>query len=116
MQFIKFLACPVLVFALTGCGSAHKLQTIDPGVTGHTRLSFLKDSQTTKKEVLLNLGTLSVQFEEGRILTYRLDGKYQAVPRPSGQSPTPWHRAQYSLVLVFDAAGILQRHSLVRVR
>lgn len=79
MQFIKFLACPVLVFALTGCGSAHKLQTIDPGVTGHTRLSFLKDSQTTKKEVLLNLGTLSVQFEEGRILTYRLDGTCQQV-------------------------------------
>ena len=118
MQFRKFLACPVLVFALTGCGSAHKLQTIDPGVTRDTRLSFLKDSQTTKKEVLLNLGTPSVQFEEGRILTYRLDDKYQAVQRPSGQSPTPdpWYPARYSLVLVFDAAGILQRHSLVRVR
>jgi len=115
MQFRKSFACPVLVFALMAC-TAHKVQTIDPGVTGYTGLSFLKDSQTTKEELLSNLGTPSAQFEEGRILTYRLDGKYQAVQRPSGQSPTPWHRAQYSLVLVFDAAGILQRHSLVRVR
>ena len=115
MQFRKFLACPVLVFALMAC-TAHKVQTIDPGVTRNTSLSFLKDSQSTKEELLSNLGAPSAQFEAGRILTYRLDGKYQAIPRPSGQSPAPWNRAQYSLVLVFDAAGILQRHSLVRVR
>jgi len=116
MQFRKFLACPVMVFALMAC-TAHKVQTIDPGVTRHTSLSFLKDGQTTKKEVRSKLeSSPSAQFEDGRIFTYRLDGKYQAVQRPSGQSPTPWHRAQYSLVLVFDAAGILQRHSLVRVR
>lgn len=84
-------------------------------------LAFLADGRTPRQEVLLALGQPSGRFEGERILTYRLayeprNQGYWVVERevqPTGW-PT-WYVAKYSLVLVFDASGILQRHSLVEV-
>ena len=121
MAFEKVLVCLLLALTLTGC-AAHKVQTVNTEITKQTWLSFLKDGKTTTAEVLSRLGTPSAQFEGRRILTYRLDGKYQVVARNydmqlyGGRKLSVWKRAQYSLVLVFDAVEILQRHSLLRIR
>ncbi len=78
-------------------------------------LSFLADGVTRKEEVYKNLGSPSAQFEESRILTYRLGqnkGGFFAASAPRDD----WSTYRYSLVLVFDSGGILTRHSLVEVR
>jgi len=47
-------------------------------ITEQTGLSFLKDGETTKEaEVVSRLGAKYAQFEEGRIVAYRLDSKYK---------------------------------------
>ena len=120
MTLEKILVCLLLSLILTGC-AAHKVQTVSREITQQTWLSFLKDGKTPKAEALSRLGTPSAQFEGRRILTYRLDGKYEVVvsdykAHSVGEILSEWKRAQYSLVLVFDADKILQRHSLVRVR
>jgi hypothetical protein len=84
-------------------------------------LGFLADGKTTRTEVFTTLGQPSGRFEAEKILTYRLghdgrnDGYYVVEREPtSGGWPT-WTMAQFSLVLVFDADGILQKHNLVQV-
>jgi len=62
----KILAVLILTLTLVGC------------VTGPSKgradlLNFLADNQTTKEEVILNLGQPSGRFESEKILTYRLD-------------------------------------------
>jgi hypothetical protein len=86
-------------------------------------LPYLEDGRTTKEEVLLKLGIPSAQFEGERILTYRLalndETGFMTVPReldPEDRDVSRWVNAQYSLVLVFDAQRVLQRHSLLKVR
>ena len=110
----KFLAVLILTLTLVGC------------VTGPSKgradlLNFLADNQTTKEEVILNLGQPSGRFESEKILTYRLGyesgnkGCY-VVERISSWSGEPfWANARYSLVLVFDGQNILRKHSLVEV-
>ncbi len=120
MPLEKILVCLLLALILTGC-AAHETQTVSSEITKQTWLSFLRDGKTLKAEVLSRLGTPSAEFEGSRILTYRLDGRYEVVvsdykAHAIGGRLSEWKRAQYSLVLVFDADKILQRHSLVRVR
>ena len=82
--------------------------------------------KTTKEEVLLKLGTPSAQFQGERIFTYRLvaDEK-ELMPAPrevvATRLPTPysmsgWRESAYNLVVIFDERGILQRHSLIKVK
>jgi len=116
----KILVCLILSLILTGC-AAHETLTVSGEITKQTWLSFLRDGKTPKAEVLSQLGTPSAQFEGNRILTYRLDSSYEVVVPDykvlaDGGRVSGWKRARYSLVLVFDADKILQRHSLVRVR
>ena len=62
----------------------------------------------------LKLGEPSGQYEDARILAYRLgtdEGGYVVVGRASD-----WGGVRYNLMLVFDADGVLRRHSLVEVR
>jgi len=89
----------------------------------NTSLSYLEVGKTTKEEVLIKLGIPSAQFEGERILTYRMmSDKEQGVlivarelddkdPRLS-----KWSKAIYSLVLIFDEQGILEKKSLIKVR
>ncbi len=96
----------VTLFSLTGCETPPK---------GNARLlDFLQDGKTTREAVYLQLGEPSGVFEAGRILTYRLaedKGGYLLLLQPR----IGW-TGLYSLVLSFDAAGTLTRHSLVKVR
>jgi hypothetical protein len=80
-------------------------------------LDFLEEGKTIKQTVFEKLGQPSGTFENGRILTYRIGSEeekgyfiFDAVPRPG------WYKSKFSLVLVFDAYGVLVKKSLVSVR
>lgn len=78
-------------------------------------LEFLQDGTSTRDEIMLALGQPSATFQQERVLTYRLgeDAKQGYFIVQPGSS---WLRARYSLVLVLDAGGTLQKHSLVPVQ
>ncbi len=105
----------VVAVLLTGCATTQ--------VTGRADLlDFLSDSQTTRQDVILTLGQPSAQFEHERIFTYRLGyepknhGYYVVEREPTTEAGwSTWSHAKYSLVLVFDDAGVLRKHSLVEV-
>jgi hypothetical protein len=91
-----------------GCAAA-KIPGASPDL-----LSLLRPGTTTRQEVLLTLGQPSASFEQERILTYRVgrdpEQGYYIVAASLLQ---PWQRVRYSMVLVFDARGVLERYSLV---
>lgn len=106
----------MLVLTLVGCATALPLK-------GRADLlNFLADGKTTRADVITTLGQPSGRFENDKILTYRLgfeseNNGYYLVERetdPSRGWPT-WRLAKYSLVLCFDDAGVLRKHSLVEV-
>jgi len=100
--FIYF--CCMLL--LIGC--AHTLTVADSEVE-RKYLPWLEDGKTKKEEVQKRLGLPSVEFEGGRLWTFRLD-----LDQEKGFVST--YPAIYSLVLVFDEKSTLKKHSLLRVR
>ena len=101
----------LLVGLATGCVS----QTI--AGASPSLLRFLQMGVTTREEVLLKLGQPSAAFEQEKILTYRLgEDSRQGYFVVSPKALLPWQAVRYSLVLVFDANGVLQRQSLVDVK
>lgn len=77
-------------------------------------LDFLHDGATPRDEVYLHLGEPSAQYENGRILAYRLksdEGGYSAVAKRDD-----WSGTKFSLILVFDDSARLAKHSLVPVQ
>ena len=109
--FLAFLAA----FALAGCATPPPLKG-SPDL-----LNFLSDGKTAREEVIITLGQPSGRFEAEKILTYRLGYEpqnkgYAVVEREATGCGWPtWMAAKFSLVLVFDDAGILRKHSLVKV-
>lgn len=113
-----------LWFALvTACAHARELPPADE----RQLLPFVEDGQTTKEQILLQLGIPSAQFDGERILTYRLarteDGKVRPVAREFNvfdfEDPrlSQWKIAgAMNLVLVFDERGVLARHRLLQVK
>jgi outer membrane protein assembly factor BamE (lipoprotein component of BamABCDE complex) len=106
---------PVLVLiallGLSGCTTS-PIHGADPQL-----LDFLKDGATTRDEVVLALGQPSATLQQEHIVTYRIgedSDKRRFVVTP--QVANPWARVNYSLVLVFDDAGTLQKHNLVPVQ
>ena len=99
----------LVVVAISGC-AAH---------TGgkHDLLTFLTAGTTTRAEAILRLGEPSRSYEDSRILTYWLEEEDSGyvVLRPVAPMAV-WERVAYSLVLVFDGQGVLQKHSLVAIR
>lgn len=106
------LAAIVLgAMCLAGCATP-AIQGADPRL-----LEFLRDGASTRDEIMLALGQPSATFQQERILSYRLgeDAKQgYFVVQPN--SASPWLNVRYSLVLVFDSGGTLQKHSLVPVQ
>jgi hypothetical protein len=100
--------CQTLVVAcviVSGCATAP--------VGRQDLLEFLKDGVSSRDDVRLKLGDPSAQYEDGRILTYRLSkdkGGYILVARRDN-----WLGVEYSLTLVFGVDGVLQRHSVVSI-
>jgi hypothetical protein len=106
----RFLALLLLGF-VAGCAT--------PAIPGASQdlLKFLQTGQTTRQEVLLKLGQPSAAFEQEKILTYRLgqdpkQGFYVISPK----AVMPWQTVRFSLVLVFDGGGVLQRQGQVAVQ
>jgi hypothetical protein len=84
-------------------------------------VAALADGATTREQVLEQWGTPSAQFEDGRILSYRLDRRFSVIRMPAPRSdeaplPSHWVNASYDLMLVFDPTGRLSEHRLLRVR
>ena len=94
---------------ISGCATVNT-PSHDPGL-----LEFLKDGQTTRQEILLRLGAPSRTMENERVLFYRLgqDGKGYFI---RDLVHDHWADVRYSLVLVLDDRGVLEKHSLVNVR
>jgi hypothetical protein len=101
-------ACMLLVLlaAVSGCA------TQTPGK--QDLLKFLAPGATTRAEAILHLGEPSRSYENSRILTYRVDKEDNGyvIVEPVGM----WSGVRYSLVLLFDDQGVLQKYSLVPVR
>lgn len=107
----------LLVFALAGCTTTDADKTV-PGARADL-LEFLHDGKTTRADAILQLGQPSSTFEKDNILTFRVGedmkkGYYLISPREKAQ--WIWESARYSLVLVFNSEGILQKHNLVLVK
>ena len=107
-----------LLTALTLAGCA----TAPPPLRGSPDLlTFLSDGRTSRTAAITTLGQPSGRFESEKILTYRLgfeprNSGYYVVERETAGSGWPtWTAAKFSLVLVFDDAGVLRNHSLVKV-
>jgi len=112
--------CPVCVLLLiatvpffggTGCESPRNYAGARSDL-----LAFLQNGVTTRADAVLQLGTPTATLEQEKIITFRIgqdpkQGYYVVSPRQA----SPWQSVRYSLVLVFNAEGVLQRHRLVLV-
>jgi len=115
----------MLVAAIFTMGCATTAKTAKIAGASPDLLDSLQIGQTTRQEVILKLGQPSATFEHEGILTYRVGyaqklGYYIITPTTltlwlsSAQSRT-WANVHYSLVLVFDGNGVLQKQNLVSV-
>jgi hypothetical protein len=106
---LRLAAIVLGAVCLAGCATP-AIYGADPRL-----LEFLQDGASTRDEIMLALGQPSATFQQERVLTYRLgeDAKQGYFIVQPGSS---WLRARYSLVLVLDAGGTLQKHSLVPVQ
>lgn len=100
---------PFLLSLLTACGATPLRGQPD-------LLDFLEDGVTTRDEVVKRLGVPLHCLDEGKACTYRLghDEAGQFVAR--GNEVTGWRGLDGSVVVVYDAHGVLQRHAFVPVR
>ncbi len=65
----------------------------------------------------MTLGQPSGTFEQEKILTYRVGHhEKQGYYVVNLDQWSPWQLACYSLVLLFDDKGVLQKHKLVDVQ
>ena len=103
--------------AAIGC-HAHKLESVDLSQVEDSKLAFLEDGETSREVVYRQLGRPSGNFEQDRILTYRLDDHFNVAHSEKGPGSTRirYLRARFSLVLVFDDQGVLERHRVLQVR
>ena len=102
-----FMMLPTLMM---GCGHS-KVQLVPIQSYEETTISFLKDGQTIRSEIISKLGGKYAEaFECGRILIFTLDRKYRIELSDDD--------VKYHLILVFDEndGQILKKHSLVRIR
>lgn len=114
----------ILIIAITlasvGCATPKVTQLPSVPMIEAEIADYTVNGKTTREEVLLKFGTPSAHFENKRILTYqfRIDQNGQAIlfwPRKSEIHPmfTHWNKEVYSLVLVFDQNGVLEKHQLI---
>lgn len=75
---------------------------------------FVRDGVSTRTELEARFGPPALTFESGRIACWRLggdEGGQYVVRRTIG-----WAGTRHELVVVFDAAGAVQRHALVEIQ
>jgi hypothetical protein len=103
-----FLFWSLLTLLIASCAAGKVRPVAGPEGKPPVILAFVEDGTTSRDEVQQQLGAPASSFDQERILAYRLDEDFDltdALPD-----------ASYSLIFVFDGRGVLQRHSLVRIR
>jgi len=112
--------CLAVIASLLAACATETVKSVAPASLPEVRvLAFLRDDETTREDVLLRLGVPTAQLEGDRILMYQLntDAKgrwYLSAPEwNAATGMRTWRSGTASLVLVFDDAGVLRRHSLV---
>jgi hypothetical protein len=126
-----FLLLPLFV---GGCATSPQLPERRASI-----LDFIEDGKTTRADALQKLGEPTGEFQNQKILTYRLSvqqntkdlypvtREQQCFTYPRARTGIEWPmwvasanrfatHVPYSLVLVFDEAGVLRRHTLVDVK
>lgn len=123
----------VLVAAgfLLGCRATPRIYRADATILADSGYGFIQDGVATRGELQMRLGEPIYKFENSRILIYRCRKIEKGIMLFSGIQPESGqvaakillgagakakegaHSDLGSLVLVFDANGILQKHSLV---
>lgn len=93
--------CTIFLFSCT------PVQPLEQSVTMQSA-PFLHDGITTVQEVEGRLGSQFDSYEDGRIKIYKVS--FDSRDRLTLAKGSPCH----ALVLVFDATGLLQRHSLIK--
>ena len=107
---------PGLLFVTMLAGLLAGCTTTAPPPADPHLLDFLQDGQPTKQTVVLKLGQPSSVLESGHIMTYRVGQETDRGYFIREAVGTNWFAVKFSLVLVFDPAEVLERHSLVEVR
>ena len=117
MRIARTSASLLLLVAAFGC-HGHRYHAVEPERIEPYLSECLQDGQTTRDEILAMLGAPSGRFEDGRVLTYRLDSNHEVVSPAAdpGSRLSLWEAGRYSLVLIFDDGATLERHRLIRVR
>lgn len=111
----------LLLSVLASC--SNKLHIVDEAFETKN-LPYIKDSITSKDEIILKLGEPAWTFENGRIFTYRIsiDKKGNVIPlrnyhnRNDSYYSYNYYSAgskYYCLVLIFDENKTLKKHSLL---
>jgi len=92
------------LLAAPGCMAAH---TVGPRPLGEA-LGWLREGETTRAEIVAQLGEPGFRFEDGRLETWAL-GEASAPAKAGPFAPAA------SLVIVFDEGLRVQRASLVQL-
>ena len=117
----KIRSCAILAAAALllsgGCASGPppEFGALAPE-TAAERLPFLRDGITSKAECLARLGAATAEYDHDRTLIYEIEG-YAPGPKTtldSSRGNNPRWDCKYDLVLSFDEAGVLRRHTLVQ--
>lgn len=120
-------ACVLALAAATGLagtlgGCSSKPKRLDAGQV-RAAIPEIQREGTPRETILRSLGEPTSSFENGRLVTYRLQhaekgDKIQPV-WPTGEEQTPiasWHDVDYSLVLIFDESDRLEDVSIIPTR
>jgi hypothetical protein len=111
-----WLAAAVAVLALLQAGCGTTPPPAEP-LGALVDVAFIRDGVTTRGECIQRLGAPSRTMATGtggEVLTYWL-GRDAAGGLRAVVSWAVFEPVRYSLVLSFDAAGVLVRHSMVKV-
>lgn len=109
----------VLFATIMAASCSTPIVAVDENVIAE-KFKFIRVGKTSREEILGRLGTLVHSYEGDRILTFSFqedtNGRSHIVTRPLGDSGPTWRRDIHTVVLIFDAEGILEKHSLIRIR
>jgi len=105
----------ILVLLAAGLASACSTSPVAPVDPAQVmqKFGFLRDGATTRQEVVDRMGAPHATYEKNSMVTYVVFGNELGnfnvgIPPSRGSS-----RGEYTLVLVFDARDVLNKHSLV---
>ncbi len=107
MRFRRSLVVVAIALALGGCATSPLRGQGDLAATVH-------DGVSTRAALEARFGPPALTFEDGRIACWRFGGDKAGqyiVRRTVG-----WAGTRHELVVVFDAAGAVQRHALVEIQ